>query len=66
MIPSENVSKTLEFCKRRLKHCKDRLVYYENNESLSIHGHHSMGYWLGKMAVYEDMIDILAEVLINK
>lgn len=49
--------------KRQIGRIRKRIQEYEEKkETLSVHGHWSLGYYQGKLAVMEDWLDCMQEL----
>ena len=50
--------------KSRIRHCKNHLQEFTkpfNNENYTCYGGWSIGYWVGRLSVLEDLLDDLYE-----
>ncbi|MBO5969142.1 MAG: hypothetical protein J6S14_11675 [Clostridia bacterium] len=49
--------------KRQIERIRKRIQEYENEEeTLSVHGHWSLGYYRGKLSVMEDWLECIQEM----
>ena len=55
-----------EYLKSRIAHCARRINAYPEKLSMekdSCHGGWAKGYWEGRMSAFEDIYDLLAQII---